>query len=647
MDQLLVTMPSWVPGFITVIILVATVYGFIREKLPPDLTSLLALLALLISGVLTPQEAFSGFSHPATVAVAAVLVLSAGLNRTGALAFIARRVLLPVGRSEFLLSLVLMSAIALLSAFVNNTAAVAVFIPVVLEVGKRTGVAASRLMMPMAFAATLGGMCTLIGTSTNLVGHSVARFQGFAGYGMWDLAQVGLPMLLAGFTYLLLIGRFMLPRNQSGLESLPGRSGPYLSELEVTDDSPWISRTVKPDTFMRDHDIELVDLVRKGQVVRTYGEESRYEASDRLRVRGALEDVLALAARSGLELHRPGSLKSEGEAPEKAQAAGPAGDDPEAEAAAAAAASAALPVEGRPDSWVTAEAENAGGPPLAEFVVLPGSPLIGRTIKAMRFADRFEAIVLALHRPGERLSERPNSTPLRPGDVLVLEAQAMALSQIARTPGFLLVGSLQRPDVRPEMVWVSLLTIAGVVLSVSAGLLPIVTAASAGCAVLMLTGCLTPREAYQAIDWRIIFVLAGALALATALETTGLTAAVANSLGDLTQVAGPMWVMAAFFLATSLVSTLISNAGTVALIGPIAVSSAVQMGINPMALLTAVTLGSSCSFATPIGYQTNLMVYGPGGYRFSDFMRVGLPLNLLLAIIAIWLIPWFWPLVSP
>lgn len=635
MDQLLVTMPSWVPGFITVLILAATIYGYIREKLPPDLTSLLALLALLIAGVLTPQEAFSGFSHPATVAVAAVLVLSAGLNRTGALSFLARRVLLPVGRSEFLLLLVLMTAIGALSAFVNNTAAVAVFIPVVLQISKRTGVSASRLLMPMSFAATLGGMCTLIGTSTNLVGHSIARFQGFSGFKMFDIGQVGLPMLIAGFTYLLLIGRFLLPRNQAGLEALPERSGPYLSELEITPGSPWISRPVKPETLRRDFDLDLVDVVRGGAPLGA-GAQERYQAGDRLHVRGAVEQVLALAARDGLDLHRPGSWRAE--PAERADA----GADPEPAVAAEAAA-------GQPaaEERGVANGGPAEGLPLAEFVVLPGSPLVGHTIKALRFADRFDALVLALHRPEERLSERPNATPLRPGDVLVLEGSGVALHQLSRTPGFLVIGTLQRPDERPGMMWVALLTIAGVVLSVSTGLLPIVTAASAGCAVLMLTGCLAPREAYQAIDWRIIFVLAGALALANALDKTGLTAGVAGSLSGLTSVAGPLWVMAAFFVVTSLVSLLISNAGTVALIGPIAVTSASQMGINPMALLTAVTLGASCSFATPIGYQTNLMVYGPGGYRFRDFLRVGLPLQLILGALAIWLIPWFWPLVSP
>ncbi len=634
MQQLLVSMPSWVPGFLTALILAATIYGFIREKLSPDLTSLLALLALLIAGVLTPQEAFSGFSHPATVSVAAVLVLSAGLNRTGALGFVARRLLMPVGRSEFLLSLVLMSAIGALSAFVNNTAAVAVFIPVVLEISRRTGVAASRLLMPMSYAATLGGMCTLIGTSTNLVGHSVARFQGFPGYRMFELGQVGLPMLIGGFAYLLFVGRFLLPRRETGVEALPGRTGPYLSELEVIEGSPWIARAVKPADLRRDHDLELVDVVRAGRPLTIQEQGERYQAGDRLRVRGALEDVLSLAARNGLDLHRPDSWKLQTD------------DGGTAAGETAAAAAAAGDADAAPAAREGSE-RSEQGLPLAEYVVLPGASLIGRTIKALRFADRYDALVLALHRPGERLSDRPNTTPLRAGDVLVLEGTALALNQIARTPGFLLVGSLQRPDERAGRLWIALLTIAGVVLSVSTGLLPIVTAASAGCAVLMLTGCLTPREAYQAIDWRIIFVLAGALALATALEKTGLTTAVAGSLADLTRVAGPVWVMAAFFLATSLLSTLISNAGTVALVGPIAVSSAVQMGINPMALLTAVTLGASCSFATPIGYQTNLMIYGPGGYRFNDFVRVGLPLTALLAVIAIWLIPWFWPLLSP
>ena len=638
MELLPFTLPAWLPGFFTVLILAASVYYFLREKLPPDLTSLLALLALLIAGVLTPQEAFSGFSHPATISVAAVLVLSAGLERTGALTFLARRLVGPFGRSEFLLSMLLMVVVAGLSAFVNNTAAVAVFIPIVLELSRRSGIAASRLLMPMAFAATLGGLCTLIGTSTNLIGHSVARYQGYAGFTMFELGQVGVPMLLAGLAYLLIAGRFFLPKNQSGLESLPGRSGPYLSELVLSASSSWIDREIKPDSLRRDFDLELVEVRRDSRKVEKPAEgepPTRYAAGDHVRVRGPVEQVLALAAREGFDLHRPGSWTLEESAQAEAVPEEADGDGAPAEEEA--------PQEERQES----EPPRKSGLPLAEFVILPGCPLTGRTLKGARFAERYDALVLALHRPGEQLSDRPNSTPIRAGDVIVAEGEVVALQALAQTNGFLLVGSLQRPAERPHKVWVALLTIVGVVAAVSLGVLPIVTAASAGCAILMLTGCLTPREAYQAIDWRIIFLLAGALALATALEKTGLTASLATGLSALTGVAGPVVVMAAFFMATSVASQLMSNAGTVALLGPLAISSAAQMGINPMALLVAVTLGASCSFATPIGYQTNLMVYGPGGYRFADYLKVGLPLNIILTIIAIWLIPRYWPLVLP
>jgi hypothetical protein len=298
---------------LTVAILAAAIYGFVREKLPPDVTALLALLALLLTGVLTPAEAFSGFSHPATVSVAAVLVLSAGIERTGALTFIARRVLQPLGRSEWLLTVVIMALIGLLSAFINNTAAVAIFIPVVMEVCRRTGASPGRVLMPMAHAATFGGMCTLIGTSTNLVAHEFALNQGLPGFSMFELGQVGLPLLLAGSAYILLVGRWFLPRNRTEEPVVAGRAGHYLSELIVKPDSPWIGREVKGEHLHRDHEVELVGLMRAGQALDPAEPGLRYAAGDALRVRGSLERVLQLAARNEYEgaIYNPKGLDVE------------------------------------------------------------------------------------------------------------------------------------------------------------------------------------------------------------------------------------------------------------------------------------------------------------------------------------------------
>jgi di/tricarboxylate transporter len=613
---------------ITLLILLAAVYSFVREKISPDLTALLAMCALLITGILTPLEAFSGFSHPATVSVAAVLVLSAAIERTGVLSLIARRALAPLGRSEVSLTAVIMLLIGIISAFINNTAAVAIFIPVVLEACRRSRVSPSRVLMPMSFAATMGGMCTLIGTSTNLVAHEFARSQGLAGFSMFELGQVGLPMLLAGFSYMLFVGRWFLPDNQLDERLALGEDGNYLVELLVQPRSPWIGREVSAANFRRDYDVELVGLVRDSLMVNLDRPGSHYIAGDSLRVRGPLDRVLALAAREGLELHRPGSRG--GESSTNASRFSTAFNT----------------------SRVTAEGSSAKETPipepkklpLAEVVVLTPSGLIGRTLKGARFAERFDTVVLALRRRGD-LRDRPSTTPLRAGDVLLVEGEENSLRALAETPGFLVIGTPAHPEQRPGKLAITLLTLVAVVAVVSFGLVPIVTAATAGCAVLLLIGCLRPREAYQAIDMSLVFLLAGSLALGVALEKTGITGLLAKGLTGLSGVTGPFVVLVGFFVVSVVISELMSNSGTVALLGPMALSTAAQMDINPMSLLAAVTFGASAAFAMPIGYQTSMMIYGPGGYRFQDFIRMGIALDLILAVLALWLIPHFWPLI--
>lgn len=613
----------------TLLILVGAIYGFISEKAPPDVVSLLIILALLLTGVLGPGEAFSGFSHPATVSVAAVLVLSSAIERTGVLSLLARRVLAPLGRSELLFTAVIMLVIATLSAFVNNTAAVAIFIPIVLEVCRRTGASPGRVLMPMSHAATFGGMCTLIGTSTNLVAHEFARNHGLPGFSMFEIGKIGLPMLLVGSAYILLVGRWFLPRTQVATPETIGQADPYLSELIVMESSPWIGRAVNAEIFQRDLDVELVGLVRGRQVIGLEEQPLHFAAGDSLRVRGALDKVLALAAREGLELHRP-----EGH------------DQPRTGST-----SSAMPVASDDEKEQIPEEALRGKPTseklqLAEIVVLVTSGLIGRTLKQVRFAERFDAVVLALRRRGG-LRERPSTTRLQAGDVLVVEGAPEALQSLADTRGFLVIGTPIQVQQHPRLLLITMLVLVGVVGVVTLGLLPIVTAAVAGCAVLMLTGCLPPREAYRAIDLSLVFLLAGTLALGMALEKTGITNVLASALAALTGLTGPYVVLACFFLVAVVISELMSNSGTVALLAPVALSSAAQMGINPMALIVAVALGASASFAMPMGYQTSLMIYGPGGYRFRDFVRLGIALDLLLAALALWLIPRFWPLVNP
>ncbi len=271
------------------------------------------------------------------------------------------------------------------------------------------------------------------------------------------------------------------------------------------------------------------------------------------------------------------------------------------------------------------------------------SGLVGRTLKGARFAETYDAVVLGLRRRGE-INERPSVTPLTAGDMLLVEGRRDALQALAEARGFLVVGTPAHPAQRPGKLVITIATLIAVVVVVSLGFLPIVTAATAGCAVLMLTGCLRPSEAYRAIDLSLVFILAGSLALGAALNKTGITTLLADWLAGTSATTGPYFILAGFFVLAVVVSELMSNSGTVALLGPITISVAAKMGINPMSLLAAITFGASAAFAMPIGYQTSLMIYGPGGYRFKDFIRMGIPLDLILALLALLLIPYFWPL---
>ncbi|HEU4766177.1 MAG TPA: SLC13 family permease [Pyrinomonadaceae bacterium] len=611
-----------IKAVVTLLILAAAMYGFVSERFPPDVTALLALLSLLLTGILTPYEAFSGFSHPATISVAAVLVLSAGVERTGALTFIARRLLTPFGNSELSLTVVIMVIIGAISAFINNTAAVAVFIPVVIEVCRRTSASPSRVLMPMSHAATFGGMCTLVGTSTNLVAHEFAISHGLRGFSMFELGKVGFPMLVAGFAYMLFVGRKFLPRTQPDdvLTMQPGER--YLAELIVEPDSSWIGTEVNAAHFERDFDVDLIGVLRAGQTLPAGDGDRVLAPYDSLLVRGTLDQVLKLTSQTGLVLQRPRTFARE---EEKVV-------DDETQ-------------EGLKSGVKKADGEQKDSdtrPQLAEVVVLTTSGLVGRTLKAARFADTYDAVVLALRRRGE-VRERPSLTPLLAGDMLLVEGKPDALQALAETRGFLVVGTPAHPEQRPGKLVITIITLMAVVLVVSFGVLPIVTAATAGCVVLMLTGCLRPNEAYRAIDLSLVFILAGSLALGTALNKTGITTVLADWLAGVSATTGPFLVMAGFFVLAVVISELMSNSGTVALLGPITIAVATKMGINPMSLLAAITFGSSAAFAMPIGYQTSLMIYGPGGYHIKDFILMGIPLDLILAILALLLIPYFWP----
>jgi di/tricarboxylate transporter len=535
------------------------------------------------------------------------LVLSAGIEKTGALSFLARRLLLPLGHSELLTTAAIMVSIGVLSAFINNTAAVAVFIPIVLEVCRRTSASPGRVLMPMSHAATIGGMCTLVGTSTNLVAHEYARNQGLQGFSMFELGQVGIPMVILGYAYMLFVGRLFLPRNKSTEMSATSRVESYLAELIVGEDSTWVGKAVDPTAFEREHDLDLLEVVRGDTRLKVSEANETYAPGDSLLVRGSLEPVLKLISQEHITVHQPDSETTEIDF--------------------------RLPVQQDPPRDESLR--------MAEVVVLTPSGLVGRTLRDARFAETHDVIVVAL-KQRERTVGRPTTISLHAGDILVVEGTADDLDELARSKGFLVVGDVKMPEQQTGKVLITLLTLVGVILSVSLGFVPIVTAAVAGCASLILFKCLRLREMYRAIDMSIVFLLAGSLALGAALEKTGVTTIIANAMIGMGSDVHPVMMIAVFLVAAIVISEFMSNSGTIPLLAPIAITVANKTGIEPMALIAAITFGSTAAFAMPIGYQTSLMIYGVGGYRVKDFVTMGIVLDLLLALLALLLIPYFW-----
>ena len=578
-----------------------TVALFVTERFPIDQVAISIPVVLLAAGILSPAEAVAGFSDVATVTVAAMLVLSLGLVKTGAVAAIARWAqAAPPGGSRRRLLLLLLVAAAI-SPFLNNTAVVVVFVPIFVGVSHRIGEPPSLTLMPLSFAAILGGTVTLIGTSTNLVVYGMARERGFDELSMFSIAPLGLVYLAVGLLYLLTVGRKLLPR-RAGEMPLTGKYDvrEFLTELRVTDSTPATGRTFAEMRWDERHGVSVVGILRGERAMWGPVGNRRVTPGDLLYVQGRPRDLLKLAREQRLD----------------------------------------TPAQRRLDR---VDQEIPEDPRLAELMIAPNSPLVGRTLKESRFQQRHDVVVLAVQHHGRTVRNRLTEVELEPGDLLLVHGGAGALEALADVPGLVPLGEVQPPVPSRPRALVAVLILAGVVATAAVGIVPILPAALTGMVLMVFTRCVRLEEIYEELDWRIVFLLAGTIPLGIAMDETGAAAvlghAVAASVGPL----GPVAVVAAFYAVTSLLTEVMSNVAAAVVLTPIALLTAPDLGMNPYALLVAVMFGASASFMSPVGYQTNTLVFGPGGYTFRDYVRVGGPLNLLLMVVAAALIPLLWP----
>ena len=581
--------------------LLAASFGLmVWEKLSLDIIAMLVFTALLAAGILTPAEAFKVFSNEAAITVASMFILSAALERTGVIESIAHRLNRAVGQSDWSLLVVMLPIVVLLSAFINNTPVVVVFMPIMISLAASRGLKPSKLLIPLSFASILGGMCTLIGTSTNILVSSTAHQLGQPPLGMFELGRAGWLLAFAGMLYLLTVGRKLLPDRETLASILQAtESKQYLTEVLVVADSPLVGKTLAETPLANQPKARVLEIIRASELVRTPLNALVLEAGDRLRLTTPLASILELNQLKGVEL--------------------------------------------LPKSVLGVELVGTQKAIIAECVIGPRSSLIGRSIREMNFRRRYGVLVLAVHRHGVNLREDFADVKLHYGDTLLVEGPELAMSELRGHRDFLLLLDVPETAKRRRKQVFAVGAIAIVVALATMNILPIGALAVMAAVAVVATGCLDAEEAYEAVDWKIIFLIFGMLALGMALDKTQGAALVARTLIHGLGTWGPLVVLAAIVLLTSTLTNFLSNNAVAVLLTPIAVQAATALQSSARPFVIAVALGASACFATPIGYQTNTLVYGAGGYKFRDFIKVGLPLNLIFCALAVYLIPKLWP----
>jgi di/tricarboxylate transporter len=585
-------------GWLTIGVIATMMTAMVRGVAAPDLIMMGGLFLLALTGVLTPEETFSGFANPAMMTVGALFILSAAMRETGALELSLGR-LFGRSRSEIGGMTRTLPVLAVLSGFLNNAPIVAMMTPLVIDWARRNRISPSRLLIPLSYSTILGSIITVIGTSVILTVAGLVIQSGMEPLGFFELAPVGVPIAGVGLLYLLFVAPRLLPTRVDPVAEVGQHRREYTVAMMVEEGCPLVGQNIEEAGLRALPGLFLFEIERGRNVVTPVGPDEVISAGDRLVFAGLVETIVDLQRIRGLV---------------------PVSDD---------------------DRPARADPRHR----LIEAVVSRSSPLVNRTIKEANFRTVYDAAVIAVHRNGERVRGKIGEIRLLAGDTLVFQAAPRFLQAHRNSPDFYLVSEVPESHApRHDRAWFAITTFIGMVVLAAAGWLPISIGSFVAAGVLVLTRCISGPAARKSVHLNVLVVIAAGLGIATAIEKTGAASAIARLLVGQSQALGPVAILAAVYLVTMLISEFLHHAASAALMFPIAMAAAGQAGADPRAFVVAVALGASCAFASPVTYQTHLLVYGPGGYRFTDFVRVGLPLNAICAVVALFLIPRIWPL---
>lgn len=582
-------------------ILLITLYLLITEKISVDLTAIGIMVLLVVSGILTPRETISGFANPALITVGAMFVVSKGMMRTGGVEFLGRKII-SVARGNYKLALIIiLISVAIASAFINNTPVVILFIPVVMAMCCEFGLSPSKFLIPISYASILAGTCTLIGTSTNIIISDLSVSYGYEGLSMFELSILGVPLAITGIAVLYFLAPKILPALANPICQLQdSEHRQYLAELRIPTGSDLVGNLAKEVFTERYPNVQILELINKSKIYHPDREQTIIAEEDILLVKGSHNDLVAILHNEPVDL--PSSEKD-------------------------------LVLGAQKDA-----------PIVVELIVSPHSALKGQKLENTALSTDPDIHIIAVKRSNLHMSEKQiHDVRLQTGDVVLIWCHESKLDAIRSGQGLIVIEDVYEELVHKRKAWWSIINFICMIGTATLGIADIMTCALTAAFLMIVTGCIQMRDAYRALQGDVLLLIAGTIALGVGMQKTGASQLYAETFINLFANYSPVVVLGAIILLTSICTQILSNNATAVLLLPIAISTALGIGVDPKPFIVGICFGASACFATPVGYQTNLMVYGPGGYSFMDYMKLGIPLNIFVVVASTILIPYIWP----